>query len=346
MARFEEFQDDIAETTGLAIITVDYKGEPVTHHSRCSDFCKLVRKNNHLNECCRSCDSRGGIEAARTGKPYIYRCHMGIVDLAFPIIVDDHYLGALMAGQVLTEKEKLLELETIGYSRLEMKEKLNYRETYHDLQFIPYKKFNAISRMINHMNKHIVNEKTFRIDRKKEKFSRVTHKNPAVTERLTKDKGGIQDHFRVSKKMEPPFREEGAEISELIHQPLKSTSSANKNEFVYFRIAGLNSKILEPAIHYIDSHYKENISLEKIAAISNVSPYYFSRLFKKESGVNFSVYQKLQKIEKGKEMLRKTDLSIENIASKLGYYESGYFTRVFKKSEGVTPSVYRKKVKD
>jgi two-component system response regulator YesN len=102
---------------------------------------------------------------------------------------------------------------------------------------------------------------------------------------------------------------------------------------------------LEPALTYIEKNYQENITLQKVAEISNVSSYYFSRLFKKELGVNFSIYLKQRKIEKGKELLIQTSLPIENIATKLGYYEAGYFTKVFKQAEGITPSEYRKGVR-
>lgn len=102
-----------------------------------------------------------------------------------------------------------------------------------------------------------------------------------------------------------------------------------------------SNKVLEPALKYIEENYKEELFLEKVASISNVSPYYFSKLFKKEMGMNFTTYVNKYKIERAKEMLRNTDMPIVNIASELGYYECGYFTKIFKKIEGVTPTGYR-----
>lgn len=43
---FQKIQDDIAEATGISIITVDWKGKPETKHSKCSEFCNLMRKND------------------------------------------------------------------------------------------------------------------------------------------------------------------------------------------------------------------------------------------------------------------------------------------------------------
>ncbi|WP_455804951.1 helix-turn-helix transcriptional regulator, partial [Clostridium butyricum] len=51
----------------------------------------------------------------------------------------------------------------------------------------------------------------------------------------------------------------------------------------------------------------------------------------------------LYKIEKAKQLLENTDMSIINISMSLGYDESGYFSKVFKKVVGVTPSAYRNK---
>lgn len=103
------------------------------------------------------------------------------------------------------------------------------------------------------------------------------------------------------------------------------------------------NRVLEPALKYIEENYREEMFLEKMASISNVSPYYFSKLFKKEMGMNFTTYVTKYKVGKAKEMLKNTDIPIVNIAAELGYYECGYFTKIFKKVEGMTPTKYRNK---
>lgn len=103
------------------------------------------------------------------------------------------------------------------------------------------------------------------------------------------------------------------------------------------------NRVLEPALKYIEENYREEMFLEKMASICNVSPYYFSKLFKKEMGMNFTTYVTKYKVEKAKEMLENTDIPVVNIAAELGYYECGYFTKIFKKIEGITPTKYRNK---
>lgn len=100
---FQKLQDSIASSVGLALIAIDYTGKPVTQHSLCTRFCGMVRDHPYYKTLCERCDSRGGLEAARTRTPYIYTCHSGIVDFAIPIIYNNAYLGALMAGQVLLD---------------------------------------------------------------------------------------------------------------------------------------------------------------------------------------------------------------------------------------------------
>lgn len=107
---FQKVQEWLSEASNLAIITTDFKGNPITLESNFSKFCSLVRSNPELNENCLKCDSRGGLEAARQGKQYIYRCHMNLVDFAIPIIIEDQYLVTVLAGQIVLKDEKENEL--------------------------------------------------------------------------------------------------------------------------------------------------------------------------------------------------------------------------------------------
>ncbi|WP_054199403.1 sensor histidine kinase [Clostridium baratii] len=167
---FQKIQDDIAEATGISIITVDYKGKPATKHSKCSDFCNLMRKNERFSELCEKCDSRGGLEAARLEKPYIYiyRCHKGLVDFATPIIVNGQYLGSVMAGQVLTEEEDL-DLENIvngkdNFKNLEEKEEL--LKAYKKLPVFKFERIQSIANMMFHISNYIVEEAVLKMAQK------------------------------------------------------------------------------------------------------------------------------------------------------------------------------------
>lgn len=101
--------------------------------------------------------------------------------------------------------------------------------------------------------------------------------------------------------------------------------------------------LLNPVLIYISENYSEKITLESVSKACNLSVFYLSKLFKKNTGMKFIDYINLYKIEKAKQLLENTDMSIINISMSLGYDESGYFSKVFKKVVGVTPSAYRNK---
>ena len=72
-----------------------------------------------------------------------------------------------------------------------------------------------------------------------------------------------------------------------------------------------------------------------------MSSYYYSRVFKKMTGVNFITYVTDRKIEIAQDMLVETDMPVINIAYELSYNEPNYFSKAFKKKVGVTPTEYR-----
>ncbi|MFO7295578.1 MAG: response regulator [Clostridia bacterium] len=96
---------------------------------------------------------------------------------------------------------------------------------------------------------------------------------------------------------------------------------------------------------YITANLKEDINLKDTAAKFNLSPYYFSRTFKKVFGYNFSDYLNLIRINRAKELLKDASLSVKEIGYLVGYNDPNYFSKVFKKYEGITPTEYREKLR-
>lgn len=109
----QSIQDKCSKAMGLAFVTVDYKGRPITKYSGFTDHCALGRELQGFSELCEQCDAHGGLHAAITGQPYIYRCHADLVDFAVPLILDDNYLGSVMGGQVRLADMEERELEYI-----------------------------------------------------------------------------------------------------------------------------------------------------------------------------------------------------------------------------------------
>ena len=92
---------------------------------------------------------------------------------------------------------------------------------------------------------------------------------------------------------------------------------------------------------YAQNHIKERITLKRASEITNLSSNHFSAKFKKEVGVSFSRYQKLTRMRKAKELLRKGTLSEKEISYELGFRHVSSFCREFREITGLTPSEYK-----
>jgi ligand-binding sensor protein/AraC-like DNA-binding protein len=107
--RLQRIQDHFSAATGFAMITIDYRGNPVTVASGFTAFCSAMREVAALQRQCFKCDAHGGLQSAIDGRPYFYRCHAGLIDLSVPIMLGDHYLGAILAGQIKPSADMQLE---------------------------------------------------------------------------------------------------------------------------------------------------------------------------------------------------------------------------------------------
>ena len=108
-----------------------------------------------------------------------------------------------------------------------------------------------------------------------------------------------------------------------------------------------NRSILKTAVDFIDSHYMdEEISLNTVANVANVSSNHFSALFSQNMGQTFIEYLTTLRMNKAKELLRCTGMRSSEIAGEIGYKDAHYFSYLFKKTQGMTPSDYRKAWED
>ncbi len=106
-----------------------------------------------------------------------------------------------------------------------------------------------------------------------------------------------------------------------------------------------SNDIVDSARRYIDENYSKDISLDDISRLMNISPYYFSKLFKEKTGENFVEFLTRIRIDKAKELLKSPDISMKEICSEVGYGDPNYFSRIFKKVVGVPPTEYRENVR-
>ncbi|MCC6095529.1 MAG: helix-turn-helix domain-containing protein [Bilifractor sp.] len=99
--------------------------------------------------------------------------------------------------------------------------------------------------------------------------------------------------------------------------------------------------LTQKAKEYIGTHYAGDLSLDEVSRALNISPYYFSRIFKETEGVTFIEYLTDTRLRRAKELLAEDKLPVKEICSAVGYQDPNYFSRLFRRSEGVSPTEYK-----
>ncbi|WP_409346353.1 AraC family transcriptional regulator [Paenibacillus sp. MBLB4367] len=92
---------------------------------------------------------------------------------------------------------------------------------------------------------------------------------------------------------------------------------------------------------YVEEHLAEDLSLQIVAERVSLHPRYVSQLFKEETGVNFVDYVNKRRIEAAAQLIKTTDLNVEQIANRVGFNTPAYFIKKFKEVYGVTPKAYK-----
>ncbi len=99
--------------------------------------------------------------------------------------------------------------------------------------------------------------------------------------------------------------------------------------------------VITRAKEYIQEHQTENLRLGHVAKACNTSTFYFCKMFKKVTGINFTDYLSRVRIEKSKNLLLNPNLRVSEIAFEVGFQSLTHFNRVFKKILGQSPTDYR-----
>ena len=101
----QKIQDGFSNMTGIAALTTDADGIPVTEGSNFSEFCmKYTRSTEKGCKSCIECDKWGAELAMKKGKAAVYFCHADLVEFSAPIVADGRLMGCFLGGQVLTKE--------------------------------------------------------------------------------------------------------------------------------------------------------------------------------------------------------------------------------------------------
>ncbi len=154
-----------------------------------------------------------------------------------------------------------------------------------------------------------------------------------VRRRVQEQKGGEADDGEELKKLRL-LTEEEALCRQFIHAVKELARS------VVIRQPQADSVIVK-AQAYIRANFSRDLPLEEVACQAGISPYYFSRMFKEETGTNYSEYLTEVRIETAKQLLMNPAINIKQVCLRSGYTNPNYFSRIFKKCTGITPTEFR-----
>ena len=167
----------------------------------------------------------------------------------------------------------------------------------------------------------------------------------AYYEYITEQRGsllhpdGFQEIVRILGKLYHLFRSK-APLSEL-SMSLDITELLTRLALTEKEKRGSAAPSLGKAIAYIQEHFAEPVSLEHLASLSSLSPYYFTRLFTKETGQTPHQYLLSVRMDSARFLLKSTSMSIKEIGFSCGFSSESSFNAAFRKRIGQTPGQYR-----
>jgi AraC family transcriptional regulator len=104
---------------------------------------------------------------------------------------------------------------------------------------------------------------------------------------------------------------------------------------------GLPRGRLRRVLDHVEAHLGEEMTLAELAGIACLSPFHFSRCFKRTVGVGPQRYVLRRRIERAREMIRRTDEPLASVAQALGFADQSHFTKAFRRETGLTPARFR-----
>ncbi|MGB3638180.1 MAG: AraC family transcriptional regulator [Rivularia sp. (in: cyanobacteria)] len=121
-----------------------------------------------------------------------------------------------------------------------------------------------------------------------------------------------------------------------------STTHLNTSECIAGKLPQYK---LQQTIDYIHAYLDSDLSLNELATLVQMSPHYFSRLFKQTTGFTPHQYVIRCRIERAKELLKRGQLSIAEVAIKVGFVDQSHLHRYFKRLVGITPRSFLQQYK-
>ena len=312
MEEWEKLLKCLADAFGIAMAMLDYKGNKVFEAANDCEFCHAILSNPEGRKRCLKCITLGSLEAARQEKALVTHCHAGLTLGVVPIMVGESFIGTLCFGQVLLEGESEQDRSDciLGTrSRIdpgaaeELKAYLT--ELFCTVRVMGKEQFRLIANAMEQLMRSTV-KRTVALKSEKQSYELV-----------------------LKNAISPLIGAQNAPADAQSAESVPVSDSIRPNNQLY------------PAVRYIDEHPEEAVTMHDMAELCHLSHSYFSKLWLRDMGDNFTNYVNRRKTELAMQRLQNTSESISFIASSLGFSDTSYFIKVFKKVTGTTPLAYR-----
>lgn len=281
-------------------------------------LCRLIHSAEEGR--CSVC-RRTSIEDARFRPSAITNIyHAGLAQTPSPLIFLDRKTGCSPIGQLLLEPQTTDLLEAIAAYLDSLKyNNASPNQTCHQLRAGNRLQVNIFAKLIfffiEHIYRNVDNEYLRReLQKKGRQLAKITKKKTLLEFKL----------MNLNKAVIELDRQKQIERNEI------QSSTDNLHLFSKAQI-------------FIKTHYNKDIKLKDVASVMNLSPNYFSSLFKKETGYSFSKYLLKVRIDKAKYLLIHSNLPIKAIVFQVGFNDYNYFNKTFRDATSLPPAAYRQK---
>jgi AraC family transcriptional regulator len=130
-------------------------------------------------------------------------------------------------------------------------------------------------------------------------------------------------------------------VEQIVVQLLRRHANVRRTNELELSRVGLVDRRVRRAVELMHAHMERELPLEELAAAAYLSPFHFARLFKKVTGASPHAYLAALRVERAKNLLATTDLSITEIATRVGYASSSHFSKAFRQATALTPRAFR-----
>ncbi|MEI6715894.1 MAG: helix-turn-helix domain-containing protein [Verrucomicrobiota bacterium] len=153
---------------------------------------------------------------------------------------------------------------------------------------------------------------------------------------LKTDLSQLEEAWFHSKVLKPEQYEAFVQLLKVFgrHLSLAAEKIATEQE------AG-ESPVIRKAREYIEAHQEDELSVDDVAKVVNMSTFYFCKVFKKATGLTFTAYLSAVRVGKAKNLLMNPHARISEVAFQAGFQSITHFNRVFRKLTGQSPTVFR-----